>query len=240
MWAPGSGSAIGPFTQSNITQMFDRLNLMMYNGQYYLNAGTGDSWDLNYWLTALEKNTGLSKSDCASYLHIGFNGGLDYTDPATAGHAQYNIPAGLSNGQAAANILQQIQSQLGVSFGSSFFWNSNANYTVSAWGANYQSQISMRFEDDFYTYLNGQSAPQIAVPSNLDEVIQLATAWDPTSSGGQKLKSDLLNALESPPPMNAGEIANWANSIQLSNYSGITSDEVSMFDQITTGTQQSS
>jgi hypothetical protein len=157
-WGP-SGKLLGPiFSQGhNFSQMFDGLNLMLYNGKYYLNAGQKppQSWDLNLWISQLKANTGLSASECASMMHIGFDGAIDYSKASSSGgplpYDPSKVPPTVkTSGQYAAYILQQIQKDLGVTLGSSFFWDDNANYTVNT--SNYESQFFSNnpFEQEFY------------------------------------------------------------------------------------------
>lgn len=164
-WGP-TGSFLGPiFAQgTSFTQMFDGLNLMLYNGQYYLNAGQQplQDWDLTKWIDQMMKNTGLSAAEVASYLHIGFDGAVDYTKASSSGGPlpYSDMPPGLKNGQAGAFIFAKIQAELqkhykdpNLTLGSSFFWDDKADYSVSS-GNDYQSQFFSKnnFEKDFYSH----------------------------------------------------------------------------------------
>jgi hypothetical protein len=143
--------------------MFDGLNLMTYNGQYYLNAGQlpQQSFDLFLWLAQIEKNSGLQAQDAGKYMNIGFNARVDYTNPASSGGPlpYVKMPAGLSNGKAAAFIYQQLYLALqkkdpNIAYGTPFFWDSNASYTVSS-ANNFICTFfknTNNFEKDFFSY----------------------------------------------------------------------------------------
>jgi GH18 family chitinase len=151
---------------TNFSQMFDGLNLMLYNGQYYLNAGQQppQSWDLTAWISQLQKNTGLTPAQCAEYLHVGFDGGVDYTQASSSGGPlPYAPPApsGLSNGQTAAWIFQQLIKELqtyyndpNLSLAPPFFWDDHANYTVDPKNPSSQFFNNNSFDLDFMKYLS--------------------------------------------------------------------------------------
>ena len=146
------------FTKAKFQDLFDGINLMLYNGQYYLNAGQLplQSWDIISWLNQLKSNSGMSGSDAARYINIGFNAKIDYTlASSSAGPLVYKtLPAGISSGGAAAYIYEQLEKGTGSSLGSCFFWDENADYTVSPTN-NYVSMFFNNtgdFERDFFTY----------------------------------------------------------------------------------------
>ncbi|MES2273388.1 MAG: glycosyl hydrolase family 18 protein [Chlamydiota bacterium] len=152
-------------------QMFDGINLMLYNGQYYLDPGTQYSWGIANWVNQMASQSGLSPSQCASYLHIGFLDSINYLDPNNSGGEKYNFPPNVTtSGQAAAYILLQLQQALSqtygsqISFGASFFWAGNANYSVSS-SNNYESQFfpssGSFFESDFTHFLQTAQKPNI-------------------------------------------------------------------------------
>jgi hypothetical protein len=169
LWGP-TGQYFGSlFSQgTDITHMFDGINLMLYNGQYYINAGQTppQSWDLLTWISQLQSNSGMSPADCASFLHLGFNGAIDYSKQSSScGPLPYDpskVPPGVkTSGQYAAYILSVIQDELrekygdpNLQFGASFFWDDNANYQVGTNGQ-YQSQFFQNnpFESEFYRFL---------------------------------------------------------------------------------------
>lgn len=170
-WGP-TGQFLGDiFSQgTSVADMFDGINLMLYNGQYYINAGQQppQSWDLLTWISQLQANTGMSPSDCAAFLHIGFNGAVDYSKASSSGgplpYDPSKVPPGVkTSGQYAAYILSVIQDELRqkfgdptLSFGASFFWDDNADYNVGPNASGqYQSQFFQNnpFESQFYSYL---------------------------------------------------------------------------------------
>lgn len=168
IWGPTGKNFGAMFSQgSDITHMFDGINLMLYNGQYYINAGQQppQSWDLTNWIAQLQQNTGMSPGDCASFLHIGFNSAVDYSKASSSGgplpYDPTKIPPNVkTSGQFAAWILQQVQQELRgkygdptLTFGTSFFWDNKANYSVDP-NNNYQSQFFQgnSFEQDFYAW----------------------------------------------------------------------------------------
>jgi hypothetical protein len=136
------GQIFGPmFSLAKIQTLFDGINLMAYNGQYYLNAGQlpTQSWDLFLWLDQVEKNSGLDAEGAGKYINIGFNARVDYTSPASCGGPlpYTKMPSGISNGSAARFILEQLYVNLkaqnpNITMGIPFFWDSNASYTVTA------------------------------------------------------------------------------------------------------------
>ena len=146
------------FSQSKFQDLFDGINLMLYNGQYYLNAGQLplQSWDIISWLNQIKSNSSMTSTEAAKYINIGFNAKIDYTLAASsAGPLVYTtLPAGVSSGDAAAYIYEQLEKGTGSSLGSCFFWDENADYTVSQ-ANNYVSMFFNNtgdFEHDFFTY----------------------------------------------------------------------------------------
>lgn len=162
----GGNYLCGMFSQGyNFAQMFDGVNLMLYNGQYYLNAGQQppQSWDLTSWIDQIMQNTGLSAGQAAEYLHVGFDGGVDYTkESSSGGPLPYDppLPSGLLNGQAGAWIYQQIVKELQAHYGDSnlqlgqpFFWDDKANYTVNPNNPTSQFFVGNTFDLDFVQYM---------------------------------------------------------------------------------------
>ncbi len=170
-----TGSSFGALFQQgyNFTQMFDGLNLMLYNGQYYINAGQTppQSWDLTTWIGQFMQNTGMSAGQCASELHIGFDGAINYADPSSSGGPlpYPSMPPGLTSGQAAAYIYLEITKELRsiyndptLTLGQPFFWDDNANYNVTV-GPNGQAESQFfsntgNFEEDFFQYLSSNKS----------------------------------------------------------------------------------
>ncbi len=159
-----SGSVLKPIFDAakvagnDFTALFDGLNLMLYNGQYYLNAGQTphQSWDLNDWVDQLADNTGRSRSACGALINVGFNSKINYASPASSGGPlpYKTMPSGLTSGQAAAYIYKQLEDDLGFKLGTPFFWDDNANYTVSEEDG-YKSQFfstTGNFEKEFFAY----------------------------------------------------------------------------------------
>ncbi len=162
----GGNYLCGMFQQGyNFSQMFDGINLMLYNGQYYLNAGQQplQSWDLTTWINQLAQNTGLTPGQCAGYVHVGFSDGVNYTQASSSGGPlPYTspMPSNLNNGQAAAWIYEQITQELqsyyndpSLTLGSSFFWDGNANYSVNQQDPESQFFTNNTFDLDFLNYL---------------------------------------------------------------------------------------
>ena len=158
-----NGSAFGNlFSQGTaFNQMFDGINLMLYNGQYYLDS-SNQSWAIDTWINQLASQMGCSPETAASYLHIGFNDSIDYTDPNSSGGQQYNVPSGLNSGQAAAWIYSQVLDSLrqefndpNLSLGSPFFWDGNADYSVNPadGGQSHFMPSSNSFEQEFMSQM---------------------------------------------------------------------------------------
>jgi hypothetical protein len=155
--------------------MFDGLNLMLYNGQYYLNAENPptQSWDLGTWIKEMAENTGLSPTQCASMLHVGFDSALDYSKQGTSGgplpYDSSTIPSDVkTSGQYAAYIMLQLQNELqkifnspDLTLGTSFSWDDNANYNVPINPQTHNCPCPFfsnnTFEQDFYNYLKSHT-----------------------------------------------------------------------------------
>ncbi len=105
---------------SNFNSYFNALNLMTYSDtQYYLDVDTicapTDGYSIQEWVDAIgAKNT--------SMIHIGFDDGIHYAQAsANAGQCTYSIKAGSTDGQAAAQIWQQISAKI-PGLGDPFWW----------------------------------------------------------------------------------------------------------------------
>ncbi len=96
--------------------MFDGVNLMLYNGQYYIDVDNA-SWGLKQWREHVPANM----------LNIGFFDRIDYTSASSSGSGKGwpNMPKGLKNGEAAAWIFLEVQKEMGETFGEPFFWTTN-------------------------------------------------------------------------------------------------------------------
>lgn len=137
----------------NFNSKFDSLNLMLYsNTQYYLSAKESNKW------CGVEGAIKAVGGD-PSKIHIGFCDSIPYGNPAAnadSDTSSYNIQPGSSNGSAAAQIYQQLNSQLqsdgalqpGQSLGEPFVWTTRPGSTSSA-----------GFMQDFYNQLKGVSKP---------------------------------------------------------------------------------
>lgn len=164
-WGPDGTVFKSLFEVGKLNDMFDGFNLMLYNGQYYLNAGQTpqEGWDLELWVSQISQAGKISLEEAAKFINVGFNAKLDYTSSSTsAGPLPYsNMPEGISSGSAAKFIynsliadLKTYTSDTSLEVGNPFFWDSNADYTVSA-NNNYESQFFSKtnnFEKDFTTY----------------------------------------------------------------------------------------
>ncbi len=158
-----NGPIFGSMFKDNPLQtMFTGINLMLYNGQYYLNAGQTpiQSWDLFLWMSQLKENMKLSYVDVSKYINVGFNSKIDYRlEKSSGGPLPYtSMPTAISSGSAAVYIYNTLIASLttlskeGVVLGTPFFWDDNADYTVSAVN-NYTSQFfanTDNFESDFF------------------------------------------------------------------------------------------
>lgn len=154
------------FKAAKFNEMFHGLNLMLYNGQYYLNAGQTptQSWDLFSWTKEMADNTGLNQTESAALINVGYNSKIDYSlTSSSGGPLPYTkMPEGYLSGSAAAYILTKLDGSLqtlvkdkSLILGNPFFWDDNADYTVSE-TLGYQSQFFKNtgdFEKDFFELL---------------------------------------------------------------------------------------
>jgi hypothetical protein len=105
---------------ANFNSCFDQVNLMMYStSQYYLDANNV-TWGLQQWIEQVGGDP--------SKLSIGFYDSIPYEDPAASAGQQYNIPAGLTRGAAAAWVYKQVCTNLGLlpsNFAPPFWWTDN-------------------------------------------------------------------------------------------------------------------
>lgn len=117
---------------SNFDSKFDSVNLMLYsNTQYYVDANN-PTWGIEQWMDQVHLDP--------SQIHIGFYTAIDYTQAKSSAGGAYNIKPGSSNGQAAAQIFQQLTQQLqtdgylkqGDSLGKPFFWEDTPGDPKSA------------------------------------------------------------------------------------------------------------
>ncbi|MBS0651926.1 MAG: hypothetical protein JSR39_00185 [Verrucomicrobia bacterium] len=109
------------------SQLFDGLNLMAYSDTQYWLDPNSISWGIEQWIDIIGKqNTGLA--------HIGFDDGVPYAQSsANGGSYPYVVQPGSPDGQAAAQIYQQLQHQLSTDgydllLGSPFFWPAASVY----------------------------------------------------------------------------------------------------------------
>ena len=128
----------------NFNQNFDSVNLMLYsNTQYTLNPDNNRIWPgVKSW---------IEKVGDPSKIHIGFYDSIPYESPsANQDGGSFSIKPNSSRGSAAAQIYQQMISQLnlppGQSLGEPFFWNDNPG-----------DDSSEKVMQDFYNTLNGIS-----------------------------------------------------------------------------------
>ena len=126
----------------NFSNMSDGVNLMLYsNTQYYIDANN-PTWGISQWIKYVP----------SSKINVGFYDSIDYTNPASSAGEKYNIPPGLTNGQAAAYIYIQLQKQLAkinpknVPLGQPFFWTDNPSKLTTN-----------TFMSDFIQYLQTHS-----------------------------------------------------------------------------------
>jgi len=142
----------------SFADMFDGANLMLYNGQYYIDT-QNPSWGIELWMEDLANQIGCQVAETAQYVHIGYNDTLDYTNPATSAGKQYDIPAGLSSGAAAAFVQNSIQDELRsilsdstLELNAPIFWEGKANYATGADGASLFITNEDSFEEQFLTW----------------------------------------------------------------------------------------
>lgn len=131
--SPSAG--MQPFLK-NFDTMFDGLNIMAYDDtKFYLSSDV-----LKQWVSALPK-------DDLSKIHIGFDDTVNYNDPSANFYGQkFNVPKGLSNGEAAACIYCQLLESSGLKpsdLGSVFMWS----------GKDPQNPQNSNFMKDFSKYL---------------------------------------------------------------------------------------
>lgn len=131
------------FKQEAFQNMFDTLNLMLFDkNKYYLNAGQDplQNWDLYAWLKQLVENSSYTYTEAAACLNIGFNAGVDYLDEkSSAGPLPYDkMPEGITNGNATKFIFLELEKALqaltneDISLGNPFYMDDNADYSVSS------------------------------------------------------------------------------------------------------------
>ncbi len=157
-WGPHGAYLNSLFDVAPFQNLFDGINLMCYNGQSYLDANNA-SWGIVQWVKALAADMGNNYQEAAALMHIGFSDSLDYNNPATNAGEQWQVPAGLSNGQAAAWIMQQIITQVrtelgdqNITFGTPLFWEGKANYAIGPGGESEFMPTTNSFEEQFLHY----------------------------------------------------------------------------------------
>ncbi|MCI5053065.1 MAG: glycosyl hydrolase family 18 protein [Simkaniaceae bacterium] len=146
------GSCFGQMFSQGVpfNEMFSSVNLMLYNGQYYIDAAPVYSWSLDTWIEQIATQAELSREEAAALIHIGFNSTLDYADPTVSAGEQYDIPAGDNAGQAAVYVLNSASKAAGQIFATPFFWAGKADYSVDP-GGDFNSQFLNKdpFEEQF-------------------------------------------------------------------------------------------
>ena len=142
----------------SFADMFDGINLMLYNGQYYIDA-QNPSWGIELWMEDLASQIGCQVAETAQYIHIGYNDSLDYTNPATSAGKQYDIPVDLSSGAAAAFVQNSVQDEMrsilsdsSLTLNAPIFWEGKANYATGPDGASLFITDEDSFEEQFLTW----------------------------------------------------------------------------------------
>lgn len=152
-------------SSANFNNWFDGINLMCYNGQFYLDP-TNPSWGIEGWINAIGKTN-------AAKLHIGFSdegfgqpGGYCQAN-CPDDWSQYGIPDGTSSGTAAAMIYSYIIKKLendgyisnANGIGQPFWWPS-----AQVDSYNNPSGFISQTMQDFYSYLkaNVPTTPEVA------------------------------------------------------------------------------
>lgn len=150
--------------QPIFSTIFDGLNMMAYSDTQYWIDPSNISWGIEQWLDIIGKeNAGL--------MHIGFDDGVLYALPgANAGSYVYHIKEGSTDGQAAAQILSELEAQLAAdgydaALGTPFFWpaadlqpNGKSRYSMTDQQSNFVSQEMQDFFD--YTVTNRGRRPE--------------------------------------------------------------------------------
>jgi hypothetical protein len=142
-----------------IMDNFSCLNLMAYNFQigtlYYLDPQTPEpklDWaTIDPWIQAY----GIGIPQNIQQINIGFQDAVPYASQGANGgwYEEYTIQPGSSNGSAAAQLFNQLQSILNVQLGYPFFYpgaNVSSRYVPIAGNA---SNFTSQFMIDFYESL---------------------------------------------------------------------------------------
>jgi len=130
------------------SDMFDGVNLMLYSStQYYLDADN-QTWGIEQWIDVVGKEN-------AGKIRIGFEDGIDYSNPSSSAGGHYNIDT-KDSGKAAGEIYKQILDKLkedgyDVELGSPFFW---PDFNYSRYGFHEENgtiipDFDTSFEDSF-------------------------------------------------------------------------------------------
>jgi len=124
---------------TNFNELFDGVNLMLYStSQYYIDADNV-TWCIKQWIEFVPP----------SGIHIGFYDKINYTNPASSAGEAYDIPAGLTNGEAAGFIYKTLKKNLNTinpdyaNLGQPFIWTDDPSVIPTN-----------TFMSDSYNYLN--------------------------------------------------------------------------------------
>lgn len=128
--------------QSLFPVVFHGINLKLYSKtQYYLDANNS-KWGLEQWLDLLGQEN-------ASFIHIGFQDGLEYAKGNASAGRTYKIDT-MNNGTAAAEVYIQVMEQLHndgypTSFGDPFFWPDNNSNAGRYQAIGSKDKVSVKF-----------------------------------------------------------------------------------------------
>ena len=173
------------------TDMFDKLNLMMYGGgKYYIDAGQKDpasgstrEYDLTRWIDQIAKQSDVSPGKAASYIDLGFNGAINYDDPSSSdGPLPIDkLPPGATSGTAAGSIYNSVVKDLrahyndpSLNLGEPFFWDDNADYNItkgtpsSSTTSDFFKNVG-NFEGDFFKQVNNPTTTKAAATDSVSK-----------------------------------------------------------------------
>lgn len=121
---------------------FHGLNLKLYSKTHYYLDANNPKWGLEQWLDLLGQEN-------ASFIHIGFQDGLEYAKGNSSAGRTYKIDTS-NNGIAAAEVYIQVMEQLHnngypTSFGDPFFWPDNNSNASRYQAIGSKDKVSVKF-----------------------------------------------------------------------------------------------
>ncbi len=120
---------------------FHGLNLKLYSKTHYYLDANNPKWGLEQWLDLLGQEN-------ASFIHIGFQDGLEYAKGNSSAGRTYKINT-TNNGTAAAEVYIQAMEQLHhdgypTSFGDPFFWLDKCSNTSRYQAIGSKGKVSVK------------------------------------------------------------------------------------------------